>query len=315
MVPTVAACRSRTNRCTAARKSSGHLLFTCVHDLPTARAIVLAGAVTADVRRSAKYMKTKPHIICFLTIVVTAGSTACMANNNLFLPGDAFFPTVLTKAGIEAIQTAKKGERQFAYSSFGGYEGAFCGYAGYDNAIIPAVDDDFAKNLASVYSRIREFEGRQILELKRNGKTELLETNGIRVLFYPPEFEFPRHRLGLRYNEDWVSEALKFGHKKEHLRLCCLIADQAAVERSWRDANVIPALNVELPDVQLKPVPVTKLPVVVQGSVKAIVIGSHSLKELFSYNDDDYLAIYIVDSKGITELVHEDGKWGPADSN
>jgi len=161
-----------------------------------------------------QHMKTNPLITGFLAIVIIAASSVCMANNNLFLPGDAFFPTVLTKAGIEALQTAKTGERKFTYSSFGGYEGAFCGYAGYDNAAIPSVDDHFANNLANVYSRIREFQGRQILEVKREGKTELLETNGIRVLFYPPEFEFPRHRLGLRYNEDWVSEAVKFGHKK-----------------------------------------------------------------------------------------------------
>jgi len=168
-------------------------------------------------------MKTNPFITGFLAIVIIAASSACMANNNLFLPGDAFFPTVLMKADVAALQTAKTGARQFVYSSF--------------------------------------------------------------------------------------------GHKKKHLRLCCLIADQAAVERSWRDADVIAALTVKLPNVLLKPVPETKSPVVVQGSVEAIVIGSHSLKELFRYSDDDSLTIYIVDSKDITELVHEDGKWGPASSN
>jgi len=98
-----------------------------------------------------------------------------------------------------------------------------------------------------------------------------------------------------------------------------LIADPAAVERSWRDANDIPALTVKFSNALLKPVlkpvPETKSQVVVQGAVKAIVIGSHSLKDLFRYSDDDYLTIYVVDSKGITELVHEDGKWGPANSN
>lgn len=250
-----------------------------------------------------------------ITVAILASNAGVSANNNLFLPGDAFFPTVLTKNDVEALQTRKAGERNFAYSSFGGYEGAFCGYAGYNNANIPAVDDDFARNLATVYARIREFDGRKLIEKTSNGRTEYIETNGIRVLFYPPEFEFPRHRLGLRYNENWVAEAIKFGHKKEHLRLCCLIADPDAVERSWRDADVIPPLNVELPDVELKPLPATEAPVVVQGNVKAIVIGSHTLKELFRYNDDDYLTVYVVDSKGITELVHEDGKWRPADSD
>ena len=259
-------------------------------------------------------MKTRPLIFASIIITVGAWNAGVLANNNLFLPGDAFFPTVLTKDDVEALQTTKTGERTFTYSSFGGYEGAFCGYAGYDNANIPAIDNEFAKNLSTVYTQIREFEDRQFVERRRDGKSEFIETNGIRVLFYPPEFEFPRHQLGLRYNENWVSEAVKFGHQKEHLRLCCLIPDPAAVERSWRDAEAIPPLKTRLPDVELKPVPITKEPVVVQGSVKAIVIGSHTLRELFRYNDGDYLTVYIVDSNGITELVHEDGKWGPAGS-
>jgi len=254
-------------------------------------------------------MKAKVLIFVSSTVAIIASNANVMANNNLFLPGDAFFPTVLTKAEVEALQSRKTGERTFAYSSFGGYEGAFCGYAGYDNARIAAVDDAFAKNLAAVYARIREFYARELIERTHDGKTELVETNGIRVLFYPPEFQFPRHHLGLRYNENWVSEAVKFGHKKEHLRLCCLISDPHAVERSWRDADVIPPLNVKLPDVELKPVPETEAPVLVQDPVKAIVIGFHTLKELFRYNDDDYLTVFIVDSEGITELVHEDGRW------
>ena len=254
-------------------------------------------------------MKIKSPILAFVTVAIMVSSSSVIANNNLFLPGDAFFPTVLAKKDLGALLANKKGDRTFTYSSFGGYEGAFCGNAGYYYATIPAVDNNFAKNLAAVYLRIREFDNRELIEITRDGKTELIETNGMRVLFYPAEFKFPRHRLGLRYNENWVSEAVKFGHEKDQLRLCCLIPDPDAVERSWRDAEAIPPLKVKLPDVELKPVPVTETPVVVESPVKAIVIGSHTLKELFRYSDDDYLTVYIVDSKGTTEMVHEDGKW------
>src|SRR5690606_33554488 len=109
-------------------------------------------------------MKIKLIIFASITVAILASNEGVSANNNLFLPGDAFFPTVLTKNDVEAIQARKNGERNFAYSSFGGYEGAFCGYAGYNNANIPAVDDDFAQNLANVYARIREFDGRQLIE-------------------------------------------------------------------------------------------------------------------------------------------------------
>ena len=90
-------------------------------------------------------MRNRILVLVLFTIASVASSGHVMANNNLFLPGDAFFPTVLTKAEVESLQTTKTGERTFAYSSFGGYEGAFCGYAGYANATIPAVDDALAK--------------------------------------------------------------------------------------------------------------------------------------------------------------------------
>lgn len=210
---------------------------------------------------------------------------------------------------MEELQNTEAGQRTFTYSTFGGYRGAFCGYAGYAHAIIPAVDDEFAKNLERTYLRIREFEGRRLIERIRDGKTQVVETNGIRVLFYPPKFEFARYHIGLRYNEEWVSEAMKFGHKKRRLRLCCLIDDPVAVERSWRDANDVSALEVTLPEVELKPVPATKAPVVVRGPVKAIVIGSLSPKDLFRYDDYDSLTVYVVDSDGIIEFVNDEGRW------
>jgi len=242
-------------------------------------------------------------------IVSVICATTCLANNNLFLPGDAFFPTALTKADIESLAAAKTGERTFAYSSFGGYMPAFCGYAGYAYATIPAVDDELAKNLVLVYGRIRERDGQGGNEPVVDGDTKPEETTGIRVLFYSRDFEFPRHALGLRYNENWVAETVKFGHRKEDVRLCCLISDPEALERSWRDAEEVAALNVDLPDVPLKPVPLTEAPVVVRGPVKAIVIGSHSLQELFRPDEDDELTVYMVDSKGITRLDHRDGQW------
>lgn len=253
-------------------------------------------------------MNAKALTFASIAVAFTLSSARILANNNLFLPGDAFFPTVLTKADIEALQATKSAERTFRYSSFGGYEGAFCGYAGYANAKIPSVDDAFAKSLASVYERIRESQPRELIERTHEGKTELIETNGVRVLFYPPEFEFPRYHLGLRYNEKWVTEAVKFGHERKHLRLCCLIPSPDAIECEWRDAELVPPLKVQLPKVELNPVPETETPVVVQGPVKAVVIGSYSLEDLFR-DEAIYPMVYIVDAKGIIALLRDDSEW------
>ncbi len=238
------------------------------------------------------------------------------ANNNLFLPGDAFFPTALTKESVEALQKEKVGQRSFRYSSFGGYPAAFCGYAGYENAVIPAVDDRFAKNLLLAYQDLRKYQRRELQEeVKEDGKTAVLETNGMQVLFYPAEFNFPKYELGLQYNENWIAETMKFGHRKQDIRMCSLFANSEAVEHCWRDADEVPALPATLPDVVLKTTPQTKEPVVVQGKVKAIVVGPHAtLASIFQSDfESTSLSLYIVDSEGLTTLTFLDGEWKSSD--
>jgi hypothetical protein len=250
--------------------------------------------------------------ITFSSLILFASlawASAVWANNNNFLPGDAFFPTILVKADVEALQKTKTGERRFVYSSMGGYDGAFCGYAGYLNATIPAVDDRFARNLKRVYTKIRKIEGRKLWERTIDGKISVIETNGIRVLFYPLEFDFQKYTLGLRYNEDWVAETIKFGHKKEHIRLCCLISNPDAVEESWRDAEDVPPLSAKTPKVKLLPVPETTAPVLVEWPVQAIVIGSQSLKDIFEAKNEGYYSLYIVRSDGIQSMEYQSGEW------
>jgi len=236
-------------------------------------------------------------------------SSTAFGNNNLFLPGDAYFPTVLTEDKLAKLQTDRESPPIFEYSSFGGYEGAFCGYAGYQRATIPGLDEAFITNLKIAYSRIRDYEHKQLVEIERDGKRVLEETNGMRVLFYAKDFEFPKYRIGLRYNEDWVEEVVKFGHAPRHIRLCCLIDDADAVMESWRDAKSVACLKVTLPEVELKPVPKTTEPVSVRSSVKAIVLDSRPLIEYFRPSEDEMPTVYIVDSSGIRDLSYEDDSW------
>jgi hypothetical protein len=250
---------------------------------------------------------------CFI-VAVAFCVAACIycrvsANNNLFLPGDAFFPTEITADSISKLAT-EKNQHEFVYSSFGGYDGAFCGYAGYNRAKISNLDDAFIANLKSAYEQIRKYEPRLLREEKRDGKIHLHETNGIRVLFYNDSFEFPKFELGLRYNENWVAEAVKFGHQPRSLRLCCLIDDKDAVTHSWRDAGLVDSLDVLLPKIELKPVPETETPITINGKIKAIVFGSTSLSDFFRPSDG--ISFLIVDENGITEMTYdgfEDYKW------
>ena len=258
--------------------------------------------------------KSFVSLVAVAISVSTAGLT--FANNNLFLPGDAFFPCVLTKADIEALRSAKNGDRTFKYSSFDGYPLALCGFAGYNQASIRSVDDAFVENLAKVYKRIRRYQPRSLVEEVREGKETLVETNGIRVLFYQADYPFPDRPLGLRYNENWIAETARFGFPRNHVRLCGLVEDASAVEKEWRDAGVVPPLKATVPDVKITPIPgITEGPVVVEGPVKAIVIGSYTLKYLFEceFPWEVSTRIHIVDSEGITELEFNNGNWNPRD--
>jgi hypothetical protein len=241
-------------------------------------------------------------------IVVIAGwyFFACgnsFANNNLFLPGDAFFPTELSEVDLKRISTEPAGKRLFTYSSYDTYPMAFCGNAGYQLVILENVDDAFVKNLKATYEEIHRAMPRKFVEEKQDGKTRLVESNPIRVLFCSASFQFPKHSLGLRYNENWVEEAVSFGHKRDHLRLCCMINHPDALERSWRDAKTVSPLGEIVAGGKNTPADSA----IVRGPLRAVVIGEHVPADYFGSGDANWL--YVVDSSGSKELRRYDGEW------
>lgn len=235
-------------------------------------------------------------------------------NNNLFLPGDAFFPTELTAEKLNQLQKAD--EPEFAYSSFDGYDGAFCGYAGYSRAKIPGVDRKFLLNLIDVYAEIREFRPKKLVESKREGKTELQETNGIRVLFYPANFEFPKYRLGLRYNERWVEETVAFGHRAQDIRICELVSGADAVMESWRDSKLVGGFELKRPTIKPEPGERVEEAVALLGDVKALVIPAEPLVNYAFPNRETTMTLWSIDSKGVTTHTSDDrGRWTVRESD
>lgn len=255
-------------------------------------------------------MKFLLAIVRVLPLILICG-TAC-ANNNGFLPGDAFFPTELTSEDVGRLDAKNANSLIFDYSPLGGYEMAFCGYAGYFRARLPNLGEPFVRNLRKAYDHVREnYEERKLIETRTNGKTTLRETNGVRVLFYPEEFEFPKRKLGLQYNEGWVEEVMKFGHPRGMMRLCCLVHDADAIMESWRDAKDVPGLQAELPQLELKPVPETLEPITILRPVKAYVLDSRPLIRYFNPPEDDveHIGVVCVSSTGIEEVSYKDGEW------
>ena len=246
-------------------------------------------------------------------VFLLAGLSASLAhaNNNYFLPGDAFFPTEVTADVLTKLQAAKPGEYEFRYSGFQSHGGFFCGYAGYSVAQIPAVDRPFVANLAKVYAKIRVAYRKEFVEFEEDGKTQRQETNGMRVLFYPEKFDFPRYKLGLQYNEKWVEEIVKFGHDAERIRLGELIDDKDAIIESWRDSTRVGTFAVEIPKLDLEPSRRVETPMIIKGDVKAIVIPPLPLQKFYKPAKTSLLSVYVVDAEGIQEYGVEfnEGQW------
>ena len=238
------------------------------------------------------------------------------ANNNWLLPGDAFFPTVLTQADIQALQANQNERYEFHYSSLDTFPLAFCGNAGYEHVVFESVDKAFVANLAAAYKAIRETQPRRLVEEVTNGKKKLEETNGIHVLFYPEAFDLSKHKLGLRYNENWAEELVKMGYQREHVRLCCMVSSRDAAMVSWHEAKQVAALEFAIPKNEN---PIGEQPkkvarkvnrsVVVKGKVKAIVILTKSLDDYFKPGRDDSLSLYEIDSTQYKRLNQQRGKW------
>lgn len=231
-----------------------------------------------------------------------------MANNNFYLPGDAFFPTLLDDAIVERVTADESDPTTFAYSAYGGYSEAFCGYAGYKKAKV-SMDRSFVDDLKRAYRLTIKLDPSLGKEPARKdidfgaGKR-----HGVKVLFYNASFSFPKkHRLGLRYNENWVAEVAKFGHREDHIRLCCLVKDMNAVMESWRDAARVKPLNVSVPKEEATPD--GKAVLAIKGPVKAYVLDSRPLAEYFRKNSRVVRTLYEVDSKGVTEHSRTKGKW------
>jgi hypothetical protein len=253
------------------------------------------------------------HVL-FASLLAFCTVQAASANNNLFLPGDAFFPVELTADSLKSLEVDSDEKRAFDYSSFGAYDGAFCGYAGYSRAQIPSVDGPFIGNLQAAYNEIRKFENKELVEVVINGRKQLRETNGARALIYPESFDFPRFKIGLQYNEGWVEEAVKFGHDIDHLRLCEFVKRRDAVVESWRDSKRVGSFSITLPKVELTPLKRVDEPVIIKDRVKAIVVPARqSFDELFRPTELQADPIFVVTSKSVVRWDYRDKQWRVAE--
>lgn len=241
-------------------------------------------------------------ILAFAILFLAVDAT--QANNNLFLPGDAYFPTELTGEELEKLNASPRQPPVFKYSALGGYSMAFCGYAGYGVAQVEQLDEPFVQNLRLAYKRVIKNESSRSTNRQRrseNGRT-------LRMLLYPKVHDGPQFILGLRYNENWKAETVKFGHRPSQVRECHLLNDKRARIISGRQAAKVPALPAKLPDVKLNPYGETEKPILIDVPIRVFVIGSSSLDEQLHPKPFQTYRL-VADSTGVWEQWYEDEGW------
>jgi hypothetical protein len=252
-------------------------------------------------------------------VIIVTGQTA-FAANQFYMPGDAFFHTILTKKKLDEIEAAKSPIFEYGRPEF--LPSMLCGYAGFRNLEYFEMPAAMKTNLRKTYEELREYTPRRVeikpeVEVKKTDEGDVevptgreihTEINGFSVLFYNSTFDMKKHRLGLKYNEKWADMFAAFGHKRDHAKLEIFVQTPEAVAVDWRDAHLVKPLQATLPKIETKSI---GDPIRVKQGVIAIVLPKSDFKRLFRGEESGWGAMYlhVVTGRGVTQLESKNGHW------
>ena len=261
------------------------------------------------------------HDILFGVIIaaILQLPTAAQANNNFFLPGDAFFHTVLTESLLQDIEKSKS--PVFRYVRPDHLDTFLCGFAGFDMLQVKEMSPAIKKNLQALYRELREDYPLQIELVQetrwvrgsiedgdkeiKTGRILRRELNGFSMFFYNAGFDANRYRIGLKYNETWAEEVMAFGHQREHIQFEFFIREEKAILSDWRDSQLVKPLDVISPPIEprrsSKPLP----PVTLRSKVRVFILPESNFQSAF----DRSRGIYEVTETGIQNYRPRGNAW------
>lgn len=260
--------------------------------------------------------------IIFAPVILLALLDPCTAQgaNQYFMPGDAFFHTVLTEELLDRID--EQDHPVFAYDRPEFLPKMFCGYAGFQYLQYDEMPQSMKDNLRKVYRDLRVIHPKRLevtaevrVEKTDEGDVEVptgkkiyTEINGFSVLFYNQSFDRSKYRLALKYNEDWADNFAAFGHPREHAQLEAFVPTAKAIGFDWRDGKLVDPLNVALPESKTK---AFKTPLRPKGKLVAIILPTSDFKQAFQGEAAawEIMTLNAVTADGITELSGQNGHW------
>jgi hypothetical protein len=246
-------------------------------------------------------------IVSRLTVCLLIGlSGTVWATDALFLPGDAYFHTRLTKSDVEALRQGRLTRLPYVYPERA--ERAFCGSVGYSALDARSLPPQIVKRICDAYDQLRksDYPLEQRVKIKEDGTEETVELNPIHVFFYAKTFEIDRFRVGFRYNESWPDAIRAFRGMPNteqvndvHYESYASNRDELAEE--WSDASLVPALPLRTP--------VASGPNGLQlgSDLQVLALGANDVRN-YMENEQGFGLIRITVNKS-EELLYWDDRW------
>lgn len=231
-----------------------------------------------------------------------------------FLPGDAFFHTVITEKVLKRLDE----DPDYAFE----YDRSHWQYTipGYYSLSLGKQNRKLAKQIKKAYYNVRF--SMRLLKLKVRGKspnsisgdpskekTEFIEINGPSLFFYNENYEWKKKHIALKYNENWYQELTKFGY--QNASYGAFVKTPDAIIESWRFSSVVPPLSVQLPEAPIVKHRAIRTPMIAKGRLKAIMLPDNKYKQYYRMKNEKRL-IEITNEK-IQPYYSGEGEWHDVD--
>lgn len=227
-----------------------------------------------------------------------------------FLPGDAFFHTVITEKVLKKLDE----DPDYAFE----YVRPYWMYTipGYYSLSLGKQNRKLAKQIKDAYEEVRY--SMRPLELRVRGKspnsisgkfsqekTEFVEINGPHLFFYNEDYDWKKRHIALKYNENWSLELKKFGYQKASYG--AFVKTPEAIIESWRFSKVVAPLSVQLPEQPIIKHRAIKKPMIAKGRLRAIMLPDNHYQQYYDLKDN--IALIELTNEDYFVYFAGEGKW------
>jgi hypothetical protein len=263
-------------------------------------------------------------VIRFNVAPILLCSFFCCFNENMllgqnagFIPGDAFFSSTLSEEKVSNM-TGPEVEFDFEYPKWQD----FGGYYGFARIKVTGIPDKSISDFKKLYHGLRRHSPKNIIEYYEDGRKVTNEIDPFMVLIYNKDTDFSKVRIGLKFNENWnkfPDDALSRDSERAKARITLsgeqsnflgrpsytsFLQSYEEIQNDLRNAELVPALSIQLPEVSGWAVHGAPLLSPVQcefSSVQFVILESEDLKRIFNKRQNS--KFYVISEEGC--FVHE----------